>query len=117
MGLRSAALQYIRSNSGFDSPEECFEAELPKIFSIETGLSSDPSMNWRWSKLDRFCLTSNSDAHSPAKLGARRNVFRDKINYNDLVEILKTKDKERFLYTIEFFRKKANTTGTATEDV
>ncbi|MDP2913749.1 MAG: endonuclease Q family protein, partial [Candidatus Omnitrophota bacterium] len=91
------------SNSGFDSPEECFEDQLPEVFSIETGLSSDPKMNWRWSKLDRFCLTSNSDAHSPAKIGREANVFRDKINYKDLIDILKTKDNKRFLYTIEFF--------------
>ena len=91
------------SNSGFDSAEECFEAETPKIFSIETGLSSDPAMNWRWSKLDRFCLTSNSDAHSPSKIGREANVFKDKINYRELIDILKNKDKERFLYTIEFF--------------
>ena len=91
------------SNSGFDSAEECFEAETPKIFSIETGLSSDPAMNWRWSKLDRFCLTSNSDAHSPSKIGREANVFKGKINYRELIDILKNKDKERFLYTIEFF--------------
>src|SRR3989338_4475078 len=53
------------SNSGFDSPEECFGGQTPKILSLETGLSSDPAMNWRWSKLDRFCLISNSDSHSP----------------------------------------------------
>ena len=91
------------SNSGFNSPEECFEAETPKIFSIETGLSSDPKMNWRWSKLDAFTLTSNSDAHSPSKIGREANVFRDKINYKELLEILRTKDKARFLYTVEFF--------------
>ena len=91
------------SNSGFDSPEECFEDQTGKIFSVETGLSSDPAMNWRWSKLDRFCLTSNSDAHSPSKIGREANVFKDKIDYNSLRDILKNKDKERFLYTIEFF--------------
>ncbi len=91
------------SNSGFDSPEECFEGETPKIFSIETGLSSDPAMNWRWSKLDRFCLTSNSDAHSPSKIGREANVFKEKIGYKELIHILKTKDKAKFLYTIEFF--------------
>lgn len=91
------------SNSGFDSPEECFEDQTQKIFSLETGLSSDPAMNWRWSKLDRFCLTSNSDAHSPAKIGREANVFSDKINYKDLRDILKTKDRKRFIYTIEFF--------------
>jgi uncharacterized protein (TIGR00375 family) len=91
------------SNSGFDSPEECFEDELPKVHSIETGLSSDPAMNWRWSKLDRFTLTSHSDAHSPSKIGREANVFKGRINYKDLLEILRTKDKERFLYTIEFY--------------
>lgn len=91
------------SNSGFDSAEECFEAETPKIYSIETGLSSDPAMNWRWSKLDRFCLISNSDSHSPSKIGREANVFKEAINYKELVRILKTKDKTKFLYTIEFF--------------
>lgn len=91
------------SNSGFDSPEECFEGQTPKILSLETGLSSDPAMNWRWSKLDRFCLVSNSDSHSPYRIGREANVFMDKINYKDLIQILKAKDKKRFLYTIEFF--------------
>ena len=91
------------SNSGFDSPEECFEDQTQNIFSLETGLSSDPAMNWRWSKLDRFCLTSNSDSHSPSKIGREANVFKDRINYNELRQILQTKDRTRFLYTIEFF--------------
>ena len=91
------------SNSGFDSPEECFEDQTQNIFSIETGLSSDPAMNWRWSKLDRFCLTSHSDAHSPSKIGREANVFKNKINYKELRQALKTKDKTKFLYTIEFF--------------
>ena len=91
------------SNSGFDSPEECFEDQTQKILSLETGLSSDPAMNWRWSRLDRFCLTSNSDSHSPYKIGREANVFKDKINYKELMLILKTKDKTRFLYTLEFF--------------
>jgi len=91
------------SNSGFDSPEECFGEQLSKIFSIETGLSSDPAMNWRWSKLDRFCLVSNSDAHSPSKIGREANVFKEKIGYKELINILKTKDRSKFLYTIEFF--------------
>lgn len=91
------------SNSGFDSPEECFEAETGKIFSIETGLSSDPAMNWRWSKLDRFCLLSNSDSHSPSKIGREANVFKNRIGYKKLIDVLKNKDKSEFLYTIEFF--------------
>ncbi len=91
------------SNSGFDSPDECFEEMTPRIYSIETGLSSDPPMNWRWSRLDRFTLISNSDSHSPAKIGREANVFRERIGYRDLIHILKTKDKARFLYTVEFF--------------
>jgi len=91
------------SKSGFDSLEECFEDQTPKIFALETGLSSDPSMNWRWSKLDGLSLISNSDAHSPLKIGREANVFAEAIGYKELVEILKTKDKKRFLYTIEFF--------------
>jgi uncharacterized protein (TIGR00375 family) len=91
------------SRSGFDSPEECFEEQTPKIFSIETGLSSDPEMNWLWSRLDALTLTSNSDAHSPSKIGREANVFKDRIDYRALVDILRNKDKERFLYTIEFF--------------
>ncbi|MDO8525421.1 MAG: endonuclease Q family protein [Candidatus Omnitrophota bacterium] len=91
------------SNSGFDSPEECFEDQAEKIFSLETGLSSDPGMNRRWSKLDRFCLTSNSDAHSPSKIAREANVFKERIDYNGLRDILQNKDKARFLYTIEFF--------------
>lgn len=91
------------SKSGFDSLEECFEDETPKIFAIETGLSSDPAMNWRWSKLDDLSLISNSDAHSPLKIGREANVFNAAITYRDLIAILKKKETERFLYTIEFF--------------
>jgi len=91
------------ANSGFDSIEECFGDVTDKIYALETGLSSDPSMNWRWSKLDRFSLMSNSDAHSPSKIGREANVFKEKFSYKELIEILKTKDKERFLYTIEFY--------------
>ncbi|MFA5500862.1 MAG: endonuclease Q family protein [Candidatus Omnitrophota bacterium] len=91
------------SNSGFDAPEECFEDQTQKILSLETGLSSDPAMNWRWSKLDRFCLISNSDSHSPSKIGREANVFSDKVDYKELRQILKTKDRAKFLFTIEFF--------------
>lgn len=91
------------SNSGFDKIEECFEDQTQNIYSLETGLSSDPAMNWRWSKLDRFTLTSNSDAHSPAKIAREANVFNGPVTYKDLIDILKNKDKSKFLYTIEFF--------------
>jgi len=91
------------SMSGFDRVEDCFGNQTPKIFALETGLSSDPAMNWRLSALDRFSLVSNSDSHSPSKIGREANVFDCDLNYKTIREVLKTKDKKRFLYTIEFF--------------
>ncbi|TRZ48034.1 hypothetical protein D4Q80_04590, partial [bacterium] len=91
------------SMSGFDRIEDCFEKQTPKIFAGETGLSSDPSMNWRLSQLDRITLISNSDAHSPSKIGREANVFNCELNYKTIREVLRSKDKSRFLYTIEFF--------------
>ena len=91
------------SMSGFDRIEDCFEDQTPKIFALETGLSSDPAMNWRLSALDRFTLISNSDSHSPQKIGREANVFNCELNYKTIREVLKTKDKSKFLYTIEFF--------------
>ena len=91
------------ANSGFDSVEECFEEMTPFIFAMETGLSSDPAMNWRLSALDGYALVSNSDAHSPSRLGREANVFCTEFSYRGLVEALKTRDPDRFLNTIEFF--------------
>jgi uncharacterized protein (TIGR00375 family) len=91
------------SMSGFDRIEDCFGKQTPKIFALETGLSSDPAMNWRLSSLDRFSLISNSDSHSPQKIGREANVFDCELDYKTIREVLKTKDKKRFLYTIEFF--------------
>lgn len=91
------------SNSGFDSIEECFGEYAKYIFAIETGLSSDPLMNWRWSALDRVTLISNSDAHSPSKLGREANVFDCKMDYFEIKDILKNRDSQKFLYTVEFF--------------
>jgi len=91
------------SMSGFDKIEDCFEEQTSKIFALETGLSSDPAMNWRLSALDKFTLISNSDSHSPAKIGREANVFNCELDYKTIREVLKTKDKSRFLYTIEFF--------------
>jgi uncharacterized protein (TIGR00375 family) len=94
------------SNSGFDSLKSCYEELTPYIKSIETGLSSDPEMNWRLSALDKITLISNSDAHSPANLGREANVFElepSNLTYNEIADILKTKDKSRFPYTIEFY--------------
>ena len=91
------------SKSGFDAIEECFEEYSKDIFALETGLSSDPGMNWRWSKLDRFSLISNSDSHSPKKIGREANIFDTEMSYKKVMEALRTKDNKRFLSTIEFF--------------
>ncbi len=91
------------SNSGFDSLAECFGDQARHIYAAETGLSSDPPMNWRLSELDRLMLVSNSDAHSPAKLGREANVFDCDLDYGELTRILRERDRTKFLYTIEFF--------------
>lgn len=91
------------SNSGFNSLEEAFGKYTDKITALETGLSSDPPMNWRWSALDNFALVSNSDAHSPSRLGREANVFSTYLNYWQIKEALEKKDKEKFLFTIEMF--------------
>ncbi len=91
------------ANSGFDSIEECFEEMSPFIYAIETGLSSDPEMNWRLSGLDRITLISNSDAHSPNRLGREANGFDCNLDYREIMETLRTKDRKRFLFTVEFF--------------
>jgi len=92
------------SKSGYDSIEECFEDLSPHVHAIETGLSSDPAMNWRLSALDNIMLVSNSDAHSLPKLGREANVFDlGEINYENIFNILRKHDTEKFLYTIEFY--------------
>lgn len=92
------------SKSGFDSIKECFQDQEKNIHAIETGLSSDPEMNWRLSSLDKFTLLSNSDSHSPwsSRIGRECNVFEMKeLSYDELIKIIKEKDKKRFLFTIE----------------
>jgi uncharacterized protein (TIGR00375 family) len=91
------------ANSGFDDIEECFGEYTKNIYALETGLSSDPLMNWMLSKLDRFALISNSDAHSPENLGREANVFDCKMDYKEIIESIKKKDKTKFKETIEFF--------------
>jgi uncharacterized protein (TIGR00375 family) len=91
------------ANSGFDRIEDCFEEETENICALETGLSSDPPMNWRLSSLDRFSLVSNSDSHSPQKIGREANVFAKPFDFMELQEILRRKDGTRFLFTIEYF--------------
>jgi uncharacterized protein (TIGR00375 family) len=91
------------SMSGFNKIEDCFEEQTPKIFALETGLSSDPEMNWRLSALDRYSLISNSDSHSPRKIGREANVFNCELSYKAIMEALRTKNRKKFLYTIEFY--------------
>jgi len=91
------------SRSGFDSIEECFGDYSKYIYAIETGLSSDPPMNWRLSSLDKITLISCSDAHSPQKIGREANVFDVETSYPAIIEAIKSKDPKKFLYTIEFF--------------
>lgn len=87
--------------SGFDSLEECFGDLTHHIYAIETGLSSDPPMNWRLSALDRITLISNSDAHSPAKLGREATIFDTEMSYNGIMEAIKS--GKGLSGTIEFF--------------
>jgi len=95
------------SKGGYDSLGEAFDELTPYIKAIETGLSSDPVMNWRLSALDNITLVSNSDAHSCAKLGREANVmqFEDesKVTYDEIMRIIQEGDKSKFLYTIEFY--------------
>ena len=91
------------SKSGFDSLEECFEKWTPKIFAIETGLSSDPQMNWMVKSLDNVAITSNSDCHSPEKIMREANVIEGDLSYEAIYNAFKTRDPKKFLYTIEFF--------------
>lgn len=92
------------SKSGFNSLEECFDELAPFVPAIETGLSSDPPMNWRLSSLDNIMLISNSDAHSLPNLGREANVFNpDSLSYVSIIDILRKRQKNKFLYTIEFY--------------
>ena len=91
------------ANSGFDSIQECYEDESKNIRAIETGLSSDPEMNWRLSGLDDITLISNSDAHSPSKIGREANIFNCELSYRAISEAIRRKDPRKILYTIEFF--------------
>jgi uncharacterized protein (TIGR00375 family) len=92
------------SASGFDTIEECFEELSDKIYALETGLSSDPAMNWKLSQLNSKTIISNSDAHSPSKLGREANILEmDNFTYDEITKIIKSNDREKFKYTIEFY--------------
>jgi len=92
----------LGSQSGFDSISECFADLADHIFAVETGLSSDPAMNWRLSALDRYALVSSSDAHSPDKLGREANLFDCDLSYFAMRDALRERDAG-FLGTLEFF--------------
>jgi uncharacterized protein (TIGR00375 family) len=92
------------SKSGFDSIRECFQDQSKHIHALETGLSSDPAMNWRLSKLDKYALVSNSDSHSywPWRIGREANVMElPELTYGNFTEAMKGRNPDRFLYTIE----------------
>ena len=91
----------LGSKSGFDSIEECYGDLSEHIFAVETGLSSDPEMNWKVSKLDKYRLVSNSDAHSPSKLAREATVFDTEPDYFSMMNALKTGDG--YVGTVEFF--------------
>ena len=90
------------SKTGFDSVEECFEEMSDHICALETGLSSDPPMNWRLSQNDKYVLVSSSDAHSPQKLGREATVFDCKMTYPDILNTLRN-DHSQIAGTIEFY--------------
>jgi len=92
----------LGSKGGFDSVQECFGDLTGHIFAVETGLSSDPLMNWRLSQLDRFVMISNSDAHSPQKLGREATIFDGTISYQAIYRALKEATPE-LLGTVEFY--------------
>lgn len=92
------------SKSGFDSVEECFGDLSKEIFALETGLSSDPEMNWLWSALDRFTLISNSDAHSGEKLAREANIFSGEMSFDGIRSALrKEASATKFEGTLEFY--------------
>jgi uncharacterized protein (TIGR00375 family) len=91
------------SRSGFDTIEACFGDLTPHVFALETGLSSDPDMNRLISGLDRFALISNSDCHSPAKLGREANLFSTDLSFFALREAIRGNRRDTFRGTVEFF--------------
>ena len=92
------------SKSGFNSMEECFHDQTEHIYAYETGLSSDPPMNWRVSGLDKLTTLSNSDAHSLPNIGREANVMDlEKVSYQEICNVIKNKDLNKLKETIEFY--------------
>ncbi|MBI3314542.1 MAG: hypothetical protein HYZ86_01190 [Candidatus Omnitrophica bacterium] len=93
----------LGSMGGFDRMEDCFADLTCHVFAVETGLSSDPLMNWRLKQLDPFILVSNSDAHSPPKLGREANIFNTEFSYRGILNALKDPKDKGLVGTLEFF--------------
>ena len=93
----------LGDKSGFETIQECYGDLDKHIFAVETGLSSDPPMNWMCSFLDKYTLISNSDAHSPEKLGREANLLNTDLTYDAIIGAIKSGEPEHFLGTIEFF--------------
>lgn len=91
----------LGSKSGFDAVEDCYADLADHVFALETGLSSDPSMNWRVGKLDRYRLVSNSDAHSPPMLARNATVFDTDLGFAELRDALRTGDG--YVGTVDMF--------------
>jgi DNA helicase-2/ATP-dependent DNA helicase PcrA len=93
----------LGSKSGFDSIEECYDDLAHHIYAVETGLSTDPPMNWMCRFLDKYTLTANSDAHSPERLGRNSNRFDTELSYHAIINAMKTGNPEHFLGSIDLF--------------
>ncbi|MFQ5646713.1 MAG: endonuclease Q family protein, partial [bacterium] len=93
----------LGAKSGFDSLAECFEELTEYIYAIETGLSSDPAMNWRLTQLDKVRLLSNSDSHSPEKIARNANLFDADLSFSGIRNALVHDDPRAFLGTLDFF--------------
>ncbi len=93
----------LGSKGGFDRIEDCFADLTPEIFAVETGLSSDPPMNWRLSQLDPFVMVSCSDAHSPAKLGRESTILETDLSYPAMYKALKDRSDKGLIGTVEFY--------------
>ena len=93
----------LGSKSGFDSIEEAYGDMAQYIYAVETGLSSDQPLNWLCSFLDKYTLLSNSDAHSPEKLGRNANIFDTELSYSAIVEAMKNQESTSFAGTIDMY--------------
>lgn len=93
----------LGAKSGFDTVEECFDDLSHHIHAVETGLSSDPPLNWMCSPLDKYTLLANSDAHSPEKLGRNANIFNTELSYQSIIEAIKSRNPRHFLGTIDMY--------------